>query len=193
MLVCADRLHEFQHRCISGAFADDLDPRREFAHRIAQALVLDIQQLLFERIHDDMIEIVGVDGLGDVIVCAFLQRAHRGLDRRECRHDDDDDLPVHLLDPVQEFHAVHPGHADVHEHQVPVFRLKRLERGGAVGRSAHPEAILPEPFCEGLPDDQFIINDEYAQITFLHEKFLIRQRRDQILTVDGLTPRAEAR
>ena len=68
---------------------------------------------LLERAANQFHGLVDVEGLGQVLVGAALERGHRGLQVRVGRHHDDRHRRELLLHHLQQFDARRPGHADV--------------------------------------------------------------------------------
>src|SRR3989440_2612101 len=90
-----------------------------------------------------------LEGLGEVVERADLERLHRRGDRRVARHHDDLDRLVVTLDLFEELEAVHVGHADVGDDCVEHVAAERLERLGGARRRRH----LIAPLCEGFPEE----------------------------------------
>jgi hypothetical protein len=76
--------------------------------------------------------VFGVNGLGDVIVHSPIQTALPLLDRRVRRHGDNRRAMVSLLFPLANrcrgFKSVHLRHLHIHENEIVVVLLDRLNR-----------------------------------------------------------------
>ena len=121
------------------------------------------QLALLQRALDQVQQLVGVEGLDDVVEGAGLQRAHGGVHRGVGGHDDDGQVRAHLGQARLQLQAVHLGHLDVHQRDVVGVLGRQAQRGrGAVGH-VHAPAVLAEPAAEGLAHDLLVVHDQQGR------------------------------
>ena len=60
----------------------------------------------------------------------------------------------------KEFDAVHPGHGDVRDDQVEMFRLRFFQTGQSILGHGHDVSERDEDFAQGGKDGRFVVDDE---------------------------------
>jgi hypothetical protein len=85
-------------------------------------------------------QLIGLEGLGDVVLGVVLERPDLGLGGVDGGEDDDREVGD-PLDPGAQLEAVHAGHHQVDDQQRRPALLELLERLGARGRGQHLVAL----------------------------------------------------
>ena len=106
-------------------------------------------------------ELVGAEGLGEVVVRAGLQALDRGLLARPRGQHDHRDVPRGRVRPqrAQQFEAVDPRHHHVGQDDVGLPLGHRPERLLAVGRGAHRPVGTEQP-CQVAAHVGVVVHDE---------------------------------
>jgi hypothetical protein len=117
------------------------------------------QPLLLQHALKDHLQLLDVDGLGQVVLGPQLHGAHRRLHGAVGRHDDDHGLGVDLLDLGQQLQAVHARHAQVGQDDVGVRLLEQGQPGAGVVGAAHLVAVLPEQRLERRRRVDLVVDD----------------------------------
>jgi hypothetical protein len=107
-------------------------------------------------------EDVDLDRLRDEVVRAGANRADRGLERAECRHDDDRHVRMLGHDVRAEVEPARLTHAQVRHDDVEVARLEGLARSGRAGAPRGFVAALRERAGERLAEAPIVVDDEHA-------------------------------
>jgi hypothetical protein len=152
--------------------AEDLEHLLAFGqYRLELAVLLD---LLFERAvlttqrftffglakrEDDL---VGLEGLADVVVGARLHRVDGQVDVAVRTHHDDRRRVLLRDERRKEIHAPHPRHANVGQDDVGVERVQRGERGFSTVGDLHLVAVLLQQRTEHEADIFLVVDDEHA-------------------------------
>ncbi len=153
-LLAGAALTEDQHGRVGGADAvdqpqdlfertarsDDASAARGSGQLLAQLLELGQHLLLLERPAHDDLHLVESERLREVVVGAAPYGVERRVTRAVRGHDDDGRAAIHLLDLVDRVEAAHAGQAHVHQDQVELRRLERLER--QLGGWRHRDGVL---------------------------------------------------
>ena len=105
-------------------------------------------------------ELVGREGLREVVERPTLHRFHRRRDLRVRRDDDDREAGVRIARRRHEVEAVHPGHAEVHEGEVE--RSLPEERECLLAASRRPDLVACplEDVAAGRDHLPFVVDDE---------------------------------
>src|SRR5260221_216387 len=134
--------------------AEDFLHRRRLAENLRRLLglrgSLDLAQAFVERAAHQLDRVVNVEGLGQVLEGAALERGHRALEVGICRHDDHGRGGQARAQLAHELEAGHARHADIAHHDLRGFLgelLERFARGaeGAVGDALAGERLLEDP------------------------------------------------
>ena len=137
-------------RRIAGVVADQRQVVRRLGRGGAQAAVLQHQPALLGGMRDRGGEALAVEGLGDEVVDAVLDRRHRQVDVGMAGDEQHRQLRVDRLDPLEELQPVHPRHADVGDDR-PVEVRRRARRAPPrrrrrrAPRSPRASASAPSP------------------------------------------------
>ncbi len=105
-----------------------------------------------------------VQGLGNEIECAELQRAHGCLDvamRRDHRHRQSGAV---LLDPAHELEPIPVRQAHVRETQVEALGFQKLARAGEVGRRAGLHVHAAQSEADELEQVRFVVDDQHHRL-----------------------------
>ena len=117
----ADALQDREHR---GAFAHQVVEAVFLLEALAQHPGLGQEAPPLEGALDHELQLLDVHGLREVVLRPELHGPDRVLDRPIGRHDHDHGRGMHLADSAQELDPVHPGQAEVGEHEVGLLRLE---------------------------------------------------------------------
>ena len=128
-------------------------PAAQPAHLAAQAGGL--QGALGD--HGDLVD---VEGLGEEVEGADLHRVDRPTDGRERRQQNDRDVGVVVLEPLQHLQPVDVRQAVVEEDQVEGVSGEGLDRFLTGGHADRPMALGLHPLGEGPTDQLLIVDDE---------------------------------
>ena len=148
-------------RCMGWLWPTNLH-RLSFLQGLAQAQIFLPRAAMLEGLGDQAGQVIGVEGLHDVVVGAVLERLHRGLHGSVAGHDDDDDVRIDLADLAVQLQAVHAGHLDVQQGQVPALARQLQQRLARAVGGVHAVAFFLEPFSQRVPDDVFVVDDQDA-------------------------------
>ncbi len=107
---------------------------RPAGQRGAQIQYLALERALVERALSQHQDVVDVEGLGQIVVGAALERFDGGSELADRGGDDHDRRRVGRLDARQHVDAELAGHPLIEHHEVDLVGLQELERLGAVGR-----------------------------------------------------------
>ncbi len=113
-----------------------LDPESQPAHLLAKRVIL---HAAIERHH----EVVGVEGLGDVVVGARAHGGDRGVDAPERRHDHDGDDAIGGDDARAQIGSRDPLHLKVGEDDVDVVGSRFEAVEGFLGAVRERDAVRP--------------------------------------------------
>ena len=156
-----DQLEDALHR---RAVADDGAIALAVPQLAAQAPVLAREQLLLERLLDDDADLVDLEGLGDVVVGAFLHRADRRLGAREGGDHDDDRLGRDLVRRAQQIEPRAARHLDVRDHDVELVFLEMGARGVEIPGRDDVVALAAEEDLEEFLHAALVVDDEDASL-----------------------------
>ena len=140
--------------------ADDLVESAALALRALKGAVLLKQPEPFERLLDDELHLVHVEGLLYEVVGPELERLARRLDRGEGRHHHDARVGQELAHAPQKLDAVHVGHLHVRDDEVGGLLLQQFERFRAALGRPHRMVRAPEDVRQKLPHPRLVINNQ---------------------------------
>ncbi len=129
----------------------------------AEARHLGAQAALLERLLDRGREIVDLEGLGDVVVRAELERALGGLDRAERGHDDDvrrTALRLGGADLGEHVEPVHVGHLDVGDDEIDVALPDARDTGLTAGGDLDVIALFGERLRDEVAHRGVVLDHE---------------------------------
>jgi hypothetical protein len=115
-----------------------------------------------EGLGDQVEDLVGSTGLGDVVVGAALDGVDGGGDGALAGDDDDLDLGGGLLDVIEELEAAHAGEGQIGEDDV---ELALVELGDGLDRVVgrdHRVALGRQPHAQGFARARIVVDDEDA-------------------------------
>ena len=69
---------------------------------------------------------------------------------------------IDLANLAVQLEAVHAGHLDVHQGQVPALARQLQQRLARAIGGVHTVAFFLEPFSQRVPDDVFVVNNQQA-------------------------------
>ena len=118
-----------------------------------------------ERPLQNHLEAGGIEGLGQVVVGAFLHRLDGALDRALAREHDDGDVGVIHSEGGQEAETVHARHHEVAHHDRGRLLRHPLEGFGAIAGGSDLVSPEGEEVGHALPSEGIILDDQY---TFTH-------------------------
>src|SRR6185369_170489 len=116
-------------------------------------------QALLDGATNEVDRLRDVEGLGQVVERAALERAHRAVEVRVRGHDDDRQVAMLRLDRVEQVDPRSARHADVGHQDL---RLAVLERGQDIARvreAAHRELLAGERLLEHEADRLVVVHD----------------------------------
>jgi len=128
----------------------------------SKSLVFTGEKLLLQRLFDHDPQLVHLEGLRDVIVCAFFHRGDGGLGTRECSDHDDDGFGRHFVCRVDEINPGAPRHLDVADHDIEFIVLEMHECGIDIPCGDDVVALASEEDLEELLHTALVVNDENA-------------------------------
>ena len=146
-------------------------PARELAYRLH---ALDLPQPLLGAplllVEPDPLEaalerrqqILGVEGLREIIIGARLQRLDRGLDRRIGRHHDGDEIGRALAQKAQEIDATLEAEPHIDERDREVAAGDGGKRRRRVGRGGSVITLHAQQADEALGEIRIVVDDEDA-------------------------------
>ena len=106
-------------------------------------------------------DLLGLEGLRDVIRRSDLDRLDGALNRRVLGHHDDVDLRPTLADIAHQVKAVRVADAEVDEGERVVLPLEGRDRTRAVGSAIDQRPPAPEDLSELAPDRRVVVDDEH--------------------------------
>ena len=122
--------------------ADDVVEAHAAGDLFAQARHLRAQGHLAERLLDDQHELLDLEGLGDVVEGAQLDRPDGGVDGSEGGDGDDVGGGMHLAHLAQQVEPIEVRHLDVRDHQVDAALLDPLDARPRAAGGLDPEALV---------------------------------------------------
>ena len=123
--------------------------------------MLDVE--LVERLRNkslESVELVGSEGLLDVVVGALAHRLHRGID--SCLAGDDDALRRYcaLLQLLQQGQSIDLGHLEVGEDDAERLRAKLVEGFLTINGNGNVVPFIPEYRAQPFRDRTVVVRDE---------------------------------
>ena len=177
-LLAGSTLARDQHRRQPiGGLSDDFEqldhlpalPDEAFESALAPELrpelaVLVLEPLALERVGDRQLDLVELEGLGDVVVGAQLHGLDRRFGRRERGHHEDHGAGRVLLRGAQDGDAVDLPHAQVGDDEVERFALDDLH--GLLAALGDRDLVtgLPQHDREELSHAPFVVDDKYPGV-----------------------------
>src|ERR1019366_3838915 len=155
----ADARNEVEKRPHLARNAYDARRGVSFGSLLERDVLVD-EAFLLERAPDDELELLDVEGLGDVVVRSGLERFDRRLRGGVRRDHDDGGFPARFAHLLEDVEAAAVGHLQVGHDEVRRRRLERREAFDASARRGHAVAVLLKEDREHLPDAGFIVDDE---------------------------------
>jgi hypothetical protein len=153
-------LGELEDRLHRRALRDEIAEPVLALERLAQDRVLPQQALLRDDLLHHQRELLGIEGLHQVVVGPLLHGGHRGVDGGVGGHDHEGDVGLDLLRLVEDLEPVHPGHLEIRDDDGPALGLQPLHRARAVGRQHHRVAVLLQPAAQRLADDLLVVHHQ---------------------------------
>ena len=122
------------------------------------------QALLVDRGGDAHAEQRGVEGLGQIILGACLDAAHRRFDLlRAGNHDHRQRERGLLLDRLQQLQPVHLGHLDIEQHEIEGGGADAFERLPSVPRLRHrPDAQFLQGADQAKPYQATVVHHQHV-------------------------------
>src|SRR5579884_1556281 len=115
---------------------------------------------MLHRFPDQMQQLIRIDRFDDVVVCAALEPLNRGFHRCVAGHDDDLQLGVGRVQPLLQFHAVHPRHANVDQRDVVRAGDESGERLAAIRKRLRFESLIGEHAVQRLANHILVVDDQ---------------------------------
>ena len=136
--------------------ADDAEARaRGRGGRVGAAQLARLQ-----RLGDDLAHLVLVEGLGDEVERAALERLDGGVDRAVRGDEDDGKLGLDLERALEERHAVDLRHLEIGDDEVDVVLAEEMQTLLAVLGGQDVVAVARELRGEDLPQVRLVVDDE---------------------------------
>ena len=129
-------------------------------HLLAERAVLAAEGLALLRLAKDEDELLGLEGLLQVVVGAGLHRLDREIDVAVRAHHDDDGVVAFGLERRQQIEPAHPRHPHVGEDDVGAERLDERERLLTARRDLDLEALATEDGTDEKAKVLFVVHDE---------------------------------
>ena len=128
----SDHLDHIQHRLHARTFGHQSGIGEDRAERFLQPRNVAPRTPVLQRLLNHVDQRVRIHWFRQVVVSAMLQRLHSGFYTGVAGHNDDDQIGIGLFQALLQFEAIHAGHLDVHQRQVPVVvsHFQRLARAG---------------------------------------------------------------
>ena len=149
-----------------------LGPRRrlhgavELPLRLAKELGGDLQAPLPGG-GDGVEQLSGISGLLEVLEGAQGAGLLLFLVRSVSRQDDDLDLRMLVLHPLEHLHAVDPGHPQVEDHDVRRLVLNHLQGFGSARRDAGPEIAHLQALGHGADVVLLVVHEEHPDLAHM--------------------------
>jgi hypothetical protein len=142
------------------------------ADLLLEGAVLAAERLALLRLLQGEEQLLGLEGLGDVVVGPRFDCFDRQVQASVGAHDDDGDLGALGFQGREQVEAAHLGHAHIGEHEVGSERLEQAQRLLAVGGGLD---LVPVTAQEGAHDKAqvlFIVDyqDTAHRSFFLHPR-----------------------
>ena len=163
---------------------EDLDDLRALADDVLEAVlglellsevqVLVAQPLALEPVLDDQVDLVELEGLGDVVVGAELHRLHRRLGGGDGGDDDHGRVGRQVPGGPEHLHAVHLWHAQVGDDGVEGVPPDRLDGGLPAVGGRHVVARSLERDGEELPHALLVVYDQHSRCA--HGRLMLGDR-----------------
>jgi hypothetical protein len=139
----------------------------DHAHRRALG-GLDPGLALDDQFLREVAQLVGREGLLDILAGALLEGLDGGLDAAITRNDDHIHIRPQVLHALHHIHAVHVWHLEIREDEVVVAALHQAQGLGTVLHRVHTEALQHEDPAEGIQHHGFVVHGEDAGLGIGH-------------------------
>ena len=160
-----EQLKEIAHRAAAADQAVDAIALLELR---AQVGVLGSQAALLERRVQHVEQRVELKRLGDEVGGALLDRVDGVLHRAEAGDDDRDDVGIALERGVEDGAAVDAGQPEVGDDDVEREIGEPRERFLAARRLLDDEAVVGQPFGDGLTQRRLVVDEQQMFRVFSH-------------------------
>src|SRR5581483_4942737 len=146
------------------ALADELMDAACLRQLLLEALLAIDEAPPLEGLPDEMQDLVGGEGLRDVVVSAALDGVDRGGDRPLTRNHDDLGRGPAPLHAVEELEAADARQREVGEHDVDLLLLQLRDRLDRVLHRLHRVAVGREPGAQRVADGGLVVDDEQTSL-----------------------------
>ena len=163
------------HQLVEAVRAVELGP---------QVVELALLAALLGRLAHEALQLVHVEGLGQVVVGARLHGVDRHAQVRIGGDEDDRDRLVDGQDLGQHPRAGLAGHPYVQQRHVDPAGAEDRQRGGAVGRFQHLELAL-EDQPQRFADARLVVDREHHRSRRVHRRGVMAARRILTCTLLG--------
>src|SRR5438105_14324699 len=158
------RFNRVEHLLHRGALADDVFRTRDFRHCLPQAHVFLLRSLVRECVLHQVRDVIGIEGLGDVVVGAVFQSSYRCLYRRVAGHHNYREARIDFVHAALQFNAVGAAHLDVHQRYVPALLGNASQRVIGILRGAHLKTLFVKPLAQRIAHAEFIVHDQHFSL-----------------------------
>ncbi len=156
------RIHRLQHSAKRRAFPDQAIELGMFIELGTQPCVVAHDVAKLQSLGHGDVQLVDIEGLGNVVVGAVTHGLHGIFHGAVGRHHDHRQLRVAHLDLGQQLRAVHAGHAPVADHQVDVLLLQHLERMQAIAGDKHLDMVLAQGRRQQIAELGLVVDHQYV-------------------------------
>jgi hypothetical protein len=116
--------------------------------------------VLLQRLGDQGLEALQVQGLGQIVVCAVAHGLHGRVHRRLARDHDELALDAALAHPGEQLEPVQLGHLEVGQDQTVPARLELFPRLLPIGGHLGGVAVLGEDHLQSFRDVLLVVGDQ---------------------------------
>src|SRR3990170_3524616 len=127
---------------------------------IRETLEIFLQITFLQGTPDDTNYFEIIKGFGQVIMSAYLHGLDSLMDICKGRDEDYRQILIQILDLLQAFHAVKPGHADIQEDRVRLRDADSMHRLVPIRGQKGLETLGLDDMGQDLADFLLIINDK---------------------------------
>src|SRR5882724_9044655 len=155
-----DGLEDLVHHPIA---ADDVRERVAVGELVAEVVDLVEQAALLEDLLGGKEDLLLLEGLGDVVAGALLDRLDRALDARVAGDHDHVEVGPAIADLAGETDAVRARDLEIDDGERELVLAEQLERLGGVGRRRHGVLLRGVQLLELATDERVVVDDEDAR------------------------------
>ena len=155
-------LDQLEHADHGGAAPDDVLEAERLLELLAEVAVLESQLALAQRAVDGDAELVGGEGLGQVVEGPLLHGADGRLDAGERGDDDHRQVRVDAMSPAQQLQALDARHLEIGQQYGGALRFDERERLPGHGGRHALMAGEAEQSRRALDHLRFVVDDEDA-------------------------------